>query len=104
MHPLRAGVPLSDSAYHNLCYKTEGGEFDPTTCTSRPDRKTKLKFNETLVQSELPKHGCAVPFLSIAASGAQSNDLDGVWSRMVLDSAPDAGLKSNIWSKYMLYC
>lgn len=44
-----------------------GNDFEPSTCSTRPNRKTKLRFADELVASELPKEGFAVPFLALKA-------------------------------------
>jgi len=42
-----------------------GKDFDPTTCVSRPNRPTQLKFATHLIINQLPKEGFAVPFLAL---------------------------------------
>jgi hypothetical protein len=49
------------------------GVFDPSKCTTRPKRATKLKFAADLISSELPKQGFAVPFEALQAHSSSKS-------------------------------
>jgi hypothetical protein len=87
------------------------GKFDPSKCTTRSKRKTKLQFAGDLITSELSKQGFAVPFEALKAHSSgkagylnfQAGQTIFVWNETgdanaVLGKVgPDGGLWMSGW-------